>query len=65
MNRRTTSVVLTILALSASVFAAGSPAPISLTPEGQKLEAYYSKMLADLEEQIKRLEPKEIGRAHV
>ncbi|MFT5107192.1 MAG: hypothetical protein ACI9UA_002822 [Pseudoalteromonas tetraodonis] len=49
---------LTILALSTSVFAAGRPAPVSLTPEGEKLEAHYSKMLADLEEAIKRLEPK-------
>ena len=40
--------IMTILAISTSVFAAGSPAPLSLTPEGQKLEAHYSKMLADL-----------------
>ena len=50
--------IMTILAISTSVFAAGSPAPLSLTPEGQKLEAHYSKMLADLKEEIKRLEPK-------
>jgi len=50
--------IMTILAISTSVFAARSPAPVSLTPEGKKLEAHYSKMLADLEEGIKRLEPK-------
>jgi len=50
--------IMTILAVSTSVFAARRPAPVSLTPEGKKLEAHYSKMLADLTEQIKRLEPK-------
>ena len=50
--------IMTILAISTSVFAAGRPAPVSLTPEGKKLEAHYSKMLADLKEEIKRLEPK-------
>jgi len=50
--------IMTILAISTSVLAAGRPAPVSLTPEGKKLEAHYSKMLADLTEQIKRLEPK-------
>ncbi|MGY8660525.1 MAG: hypothetical protein ACKVKH_18070 [Verrucomicrobiales bacterium] len=50
--------ILTILVLSTSVFAAGRPAPVSLTPEGEKLEAHYSKMLADLKEAITRLEPK-------
>ncbi len=50
--------IMTILAISTSVFAAGRPAPVSLTPEGKKLEAHYSKMLADLKEAIKRLEPK-------
>ena len=50
--------IMTILAISTSVFAARRPAPVSLTPEGKKLEAHYSKMLADLEEQSKRLEPK-------
>ncbi len=49
--------IMTILAISTSVFAAGRPAPVSLTPEGKKLEAHYSKMLADLKEAIKRLEP--------
>ncbi len=50
--------IMTILAISTSVFAARRPAPVSLTPEGKKLEGHYSKMLADLEEEIKRLEPK-------
>ena len=50
--------IMTILTVSTSVFAARRPAPVSLTPEGKKLEAHYSKMLADLEEEIKRLEPK-------
>ncbi|MDP6546074.1 MAG: hypothetical protein QGH60_19000 [Phycisphaerae bacterium] len=50
--------IITILAISTSVFAARRPSPVSLTPEGKKLEAHYSKMLADLEEEIKRLEPK-------
>jgi len=50
--------IMTILALSTPVFAAGSPAPVSLTPEGKKLEAHYSKMQADLKQAITRLEPK-------
>jgi len=61
MNKRDTikSVwIMTILAASTSVFAARRPAPVTLTPEGKKLEAHYSKMLADLEAQIKPLEPK-------
>jgi len=50
--------IMVILAISTSVFAARRPAPVSLTPEGKKLAANYSKMLADLQEEIKRLEPK-------
>lgn len=50
--------IMTILAISTSVFAAGRPAPVSLTPAGKKLEAHYSRMLADLKEEITRLEPK-------
>jgi hypothetical protein len=50
--------IMTILALSTSVFAAGRPAQINLTPEGKKLEAHYSKMLTDLKEAITRMEPK-------
>jgi len=45
------------LALSLPVFAAENPAPVSLSPEGEKLEAQYSKMLADLREAIRRMEP--------
>ena len=50
--------IMTILALSTSVFAAGRPAKTNLTPEGKKLEAHYSEMLADLKEAIRRMEPK-------
>ena len=50
--------IMAALALSASVFAAESPPPVSLTPAGTQLEAQYSKMLADLKEAIKALEPK-------
>ena len=50
--------IIAILALSTSVFAAAKPEPVSLTPEGKKLEAHYSKMLADLKQAITRLEPK-------
>jgi len=50
--------IMAALALSTSVLTAESPPPVSLTPEGKKLEAHYSKMLADLKEEIKRLEPK-------
>ena len=44
--------IMTILALSTSVFSAGRPAPVNLTPEGKKLEAHYSKMLEDLKKEI-------------
>ena len=37
--------------------AAAEPPPFSLTPQGKELEAHYSKMLADLKESIRRLEP--------
>ena len=50
--------IMAALALSASVFAAEIPPPVSLTPAGTQLEAQYSKMLADLKEAIKQLEPK-------
>ena len=50
--------IMTVLAISTSVVVARRPAPVSLTPEGKKLEAHYSRMLADLEEEVKRLEPK-------
>ena len=44
--------------ISKSVSAAESLAPVSLTPAGTQLEEQYSKMLADLKEAIKALEPK-------
>jgi formylglycine-generating enzyme required for sulfatase activity len=44
--------IMTILALSTSVIAAAKPAPVSLSPEGEKIEAHYSKMLADLKKEI-------------
>ena len=50
--------ITTILALSTSVLAAGKSAPVSLSPGGKKLEAHYSKMLADLKEEIVSLVPK-------
>ncbi len=50
--------IMTILALSISLVAAGKTEPVSLSPEGKKLEAHYGKMLADLQESIMRLEPK-------
>jgi len=50
--------IMAILVLSTSVFAAGAPAPVRLRPEGKKLEAHCSKMLADLRDEITRLEPK-------
>ena len=46
------------MALSTSVLAAGKSAPVSLSPGGKKLEAHYSKMLADLKEEIVSLVPK-------
>ena len=47
-----------ILALSTSILAAAKPAPVSLSPEGKKLEEHYRKMLADLKDAITGLEPK-------
>ena len=46
------------MALSTSVLAAGKSAPVSLRPGGKKLETHYSKMLADLKEEIVSLVPK-------
>ena len=48
---------LAILTISTSVFAAAKRTPVNLTPEGKKLEAHYSKLLADLKQQVARLEP--------
>ncbi|MDG2124295.1 MAG: hypothetical protein P8J87_11380, partial [Verrucomicrobiales bacterium] len=50
--------IMVTLALSSSVFAAGRPEPVSLSPEGKKIEAHYSKILADLKEATTRLQPK-------
>jgi len=50
--------IMTILTITTSDFATEKPAPVSLTLEGKKLEAYYSKMLADLQQEITRLEPR-------
>lgn len=47
-----------VLVFVTSIFAVGKPETISLTSEGKKLEAYYSKMEADLRAEITRLEPK-------
>ncbi len=49
--------IMTILMLSSSVFAAKRPEPVSLTPKGKELEAYYLKMQADLKEAITQLRP--------
>lgn len=49
--------IMTILAISAPVFAANPESDSLVTPEGEKLKAHYSKMLADLKQQITRLEP--------
>jgi len=50
--------IMMALVLSTSVFAARRPALISLSSEGKKFEAHYSKMLADIREKITLLEPK-------
>ena len=50
--------IMMILAIATSALAAKKPEPVSLTPEGKKLEAQYIKMLGDLKEGIKRLAPK-------
>ena len=47
-----------VLVFVTSIFAVGKSETISLTAEGKKLEAYYSKMEADLRAEITRLEPK-------
>jgi len=50
--------IMTVLVVSTSVFAAEDPKPASLTPEGKKLEEHYGRMLADLQEAVRRLEPR-------
>ena len=49
--------IMTALAMMAPAFAAESPEPAGLSPEGKQLEAHYGKMLADLREAVKRMEP--------
>ena len=44
--------ITTILTLATSVFAAGKPAPVSLTPEGKKLVERYSGMLNELRTEL-------------
>ena len=50
--------IMTIMVLSTSVVAARRPAPVSLSPEGEKLEAHYSKRLEDLKKEIVFLAPR-------
>jgi formylglycine-generating enzyme required for sulfatase activity len=49
--------IMMVLAILTSVFAEAKPAPVSLTPEGKKLEAHYSTMMEGLKEEVTRLEP--------
>ena len=57
--------IMTILALSTSVVAARRPAPVSLSPEGEKIEAHYSKMLEDLKKEIVSQVPRADEKAKV
>ena len=50
--------IMMVLAILTPVFAEAKPASVSLTSEGKRLEVHYGKMLADLKQQITRLEPK-------
>ena len=52
---------MTVIGLTTSVVVSAKPALISLTPEGEKLEAHYSKMLEDLKKEIVFLVPKVDG----
>jgi len=56
INKRVWTLI--ILVLSTCGFALGKPALVSLTPEGKKLEGQYGKMMNDLQDSIKGLEPK-------
>lgn len=49
---------MAVLGLTTSVVVSAKPALVSLTPEGEKLEAHYSKMLEDLKKEIVCLVPK-------
>ena len=50
--------IMAVLGLTTSVVVSAKPALVSLTPEGEKLEAHYSKMLEDLKKEIVCLVPK-------
>ena len=50
--------IMAVLGLTTSVVVSAKPALVSLTPEGGKLEAHYSKMLEDLKKEIVCLVPK-------
>ncbi len=50
--------IMTALGLTTSVVVSAKPALVSLTPEGEKLEAHYIKMLEDLKKEIVFLVPK-------
>ena len=53
--------IMTVIGLTTSVVVSAKSALISLTPEGEKLEAHYSKMLEDLKKEIVFLVPKVDG----
>ena len=57
--------IMTIMVLSTSVVAARRPAPVSLSPEGEKIEAHYSKMLEDLKKEIVSQVPRADEKAKV
>ncbi len=50
--------IMTVLGLTTSVVVSAKPTLVRLTPEGEKLEAHYSKMLEDLRKEIVFLAPK-------
>ena len=53
--------IMAVLGLTTSVVVSAKPALVSLTPEGEKLEAHYIKMLEDLKKEIVFLVPKVDG----
>ncbi|MDB4481512.1 SUMF1/EgtB/PvdO family nonheme iron enzyme [Akkermansiaceae bacterium] len=57
--------IMTIMVLSTSVVAARRPTPVSLSPEGEKIEAHYSKMLEDLKKEIVSQVPRADEKAKV
>ena len=50
--------IMTVFGLTTSVVVVAKPAQVSLAPQGEKLEAHYSKMLEDLRKEIVFLVPK-------